>query len=142
MAADSWGDSKFVEPEAPSKLSWSCRAFWDKRISQEVLGDALGEEFKGYVFKITGGCDKQGFPVKQGVLTPGRVRLLLHRVTYHLTILVALCLEFWPNHSENVFNDPTSLTYEELYDLRNRWATCFLDLYNPVVDDNDADEKA
>ena len=89
------------------------RAFWDKRISQEVLGDALGEvcslagnliisvsvpifcgalrndlltsitlplkEFKGYVFKITGGCDKQGFPMKQGVLTPGRVRLLLHR---------------------------------------------------------------
>ncbi|MBA0815052.1 hypothetical protein Gohar_020828 [Gossypium harknessii] len=26
-----------------------------------------------------GGCDKQGFPMKQGVLTPGRVRLLLHR---------------------------------------------------------------
>ncbi|GFP89463.1 40S ribosomal protein s6-2 [Phtheirospermum japonicum] len=28
-----------------------------------------------------GGCDKQGFPMKQGVLTPGRVRLLLHRGT-------------------------------------------------------------
>jgi len=39
----------------------------------------LPKEFKGYVFKITGGCDKQGFPMKQGVLTPGRVRLLLHR---------------------------------------------------------------
>ncbi|GJX38787.1 ribosomal protein S6e [Tanacetum coccineum] len=26
-----------------------------------------------------GGCDKQGFPMKQGVLTPGRVRLLLVR---------------------------------------------------------------
>lgn len=38
-----------------------------------------GQEFKGYVFKIMGGCDKQGFPMKQGVLTPGRVRLLLHR---------------------------------------------------------------
>nr|KJB31766.1 hypothetical protein B456_005G207700 [Gossypium raimondii] len=37
------------------------------------------QEFKGYVFKIKGGCDKQGFPMKQGVLTPGRVRLLLHR---------------------------------------------------------------
>ncbi|KAG5080683.1 hypothetical protein GYH30_004534 [Glycine max] len=56
-------------------------AFWNKRISQEVVGDALGEEFKGYVFIITGGCDKQGFPIKQGVLTPGRVRLLLHRGT-------------------------------------------------------------
>uniref|UniRef100_A0A2N9F4T3 40S ribosomal protein S6 n=1 Tax=Fagus sylvatica TaxID=28930 RepID=A0A2N9F4T3_FAGSY len=42
---------------------------------------ALGEEFRGYVFKIMGGCDKQGFPMKQGVLTPGRVRLLLHRGT-------------------------------------------------------------
>jgi small subunit ribosomal protein S6e len=39
----------------------------------------LLQEFKGYVFKIMGGCDKQGFPMKQGVLTPGRVRLLLHR---------------------------------------------------------------
>jgi hypothetical protein len=37
------------------------------------------QEFKGYVFKIMGGCDKQGFPMKQGVLTSGRVRLLLHR---------------------------------------------------------------
>ncbi|MCL7047480.1 hypothetical protein MKW94_002996 [Papaver nudicaule] len=57
------------------------RAFYDKRISQEVSGDALGDEFKGYVFKIMGGCDKQGFPMKQGVLTPGRVRLLLYRGT-------------------------------------------------------------
>jgi hypothetical protein len=30
-----------------------------------------------------------------------------------------------------VFNDPTTLTEEELYDLRNHWATCFIDLYNP-----------
>lgn len=50
------------------------------------------QEFRGYVFKIMGGCDKQGFPMKQGVLTPGRVRLLLHRglfVVYHLYFLVA-----------------------------------------------------
>ncbi|TYH58048.1 hypothetical protein ES332_D08G129200v1 [Gossypium tomentosum] len=32
------------------------------------------------VSKTKGGCDKQGFPMKQGVLTPGRVCLLLHRV--------------------------------------------------------------
>ncbi|KAE8648066.1 hypothetical protein Csa_018850 [Cucumis sativus] len=37
------------------------------------------QEFKGYIFKIMGDCDKQGFPMKQGVLTPGRVRLLLPR---------------------------------------------------------------
>ena len=33
--------------------------------------------FKGYVLRISGGNDKQGFPMKQGVLTAGRVRLLL-----------------------------------------------------------------
>merc|ERR1712136_281152 len=33
----------------------------------------------GYVFRITGGNDKQGFPMKQGVLTQGRVRLLLSK---------------------------------------------------------------
>ena len=35
------------------------------------------QEFKGYVFKIMGGQDKQGFPMKQGVLVPGRVQLLM-----------------------------------------------------------------
>ncbi|CAJ2666061.1 unnamed protein product [Trifolium pratense] len=40
-----------------------------------------------------------------------------------------------------VFNDPTALTEEELYDLRDRWATCFLQLYNPEVNYDDADEK-
>jgi small subunit ribosomal protein S6e len=50
---------------------------FDKRIGQEVSGDSFGDEFKGYVFKITGGNDKQGFPMKQGVLVPHRVRLLL-----------------------------------------------------------------
>jgi small subunit ribosomal protein S6e len=53
--------------------------FYDKRISQEVTGDNLGDEFKGYIFKITGGNDKQGFPMKQGVLTATRVRLLLKK---------------------------------------------------------------
>merc|ERR1719181_2092790 len=31
----------------------------------------------GYVFKILGGQDKQGFPMKQGVLTADRVRLMM-----------------------------------------------------------------
>ncbi|KAJ2369439.1 40S ribosomal protein S6, partial [Coemansia sp. RSA 2611] len=53
------------------------RVFYDKQISDEVSGDSVGDEFKGYVFRITGGNDKQGFPMKQGVLVPHRVRLLL-----------------------------------------------------------------
>ncbi|RDB16063.1 40S ribosomal protein S6-B [Hypsizygus marmoreus] len=53
------------------------RIFYDKKIAQEVPGDSLGDEWKGYIFRITGGNDKQGFPMKQGVLLPYRVRLLL-----------------------------------------------------------------
>ena len=45
-------------------------------MSAEVPGDSLGDEFKGYIFRISGGNDKQGFPMKQGVLTQNRVRLL------------------------------------------------------------------
>ena len=37
------------------------------------------QEFKGYVFKIMGGNDKQGFGMKQGVLTNARVFLLMSR---------------------------------------------------------------
>jgi small subunit ribosomal protein S6e len=54
------------------------RIFYDKKIAQEVPADSVGDEWKGYIFRITGGNDKQGFPMKQGVLLPYRVRLLLH----------------------------------------------------------------
>merc|ERR1711881_130232 len=50
-------------------------------MGQEVEADTLGDEFKGYVLRITGGNDKQGFPMKQGILTNGRVRLLLKKGT-------------------------------------------------------------
>ena len=53
------------------------RPFYEKRMGQEMEADTLGDEFKGYVVRITGGNDKQGFPMKQGILTNGRVRLLL-----------------------------------------------------------------
>ena len=46
--------------------------FFDKRMAGEVSGDSLGDEFKGYVFRIGGGNDKQGFPMKQGRLAFGK----------------------------------------------------------------------
>jgi small subunit ribosomal protein S6e len=53
------------------------RPFYEKRMGQDVDAATLGDEWKGYQLRITGGNDKQGFPMKQGVLTQGRVRLLL-----------------------------------------------------------------
>jgi len=41
------------------------------------MGEDLGEEFAGYIFRISGGNDSQGFAMKQGVLSVGRVSLLL-----------------------------------------------------------------
>jgi len=67
------GAQKVFEIEDEKKL----RVFFDKRLAQEVDASSLGDEWKGYVVRITGGNDKQGFPMKQGILTSGRVRLLL-----------------------------------------------------------------
>ncbi|CAD7682881.1 unnamed protein product [Nyctereutes procyonoides] len=53
---------KLIEVDDERKL----RTFYKKRMATE-----------GYVMQISGGNDKQGFPMKQGVLTHGHVRLLL-----------------------------------------------------------------
>ena len=45
----------------------------------EMDGEVLADEYKGYLFRISGGNDKQGFPMKQGVLVNGRVRLLMKK---------------------------------------------------------------
>ncbi|KAI8377896.1 40S ribosomal protein S6-B [Radiomyces spectabilis] len=75
IANPATGCQKLIEIDDERRL----RAFYDKRMAQEVPGDSLGDEFKGYVFRISGGNDKQGFPMKQGVLLPHRVRLLLSK---------------------------------------------------------------
>jgi len=67
------GSQKLIEIDDERRL----RVFMDKRMGAEVPGDSVGPEFAGYVFKITGGNDKQGFPMKQGVMLPTRVKLLL-----------------------------------------------------------------
>ncbi|EHK16761.1 uncharacterized protein TRIVIDRAFT_87813 [Trichoderma virens Gv29-8] len=67
------GSQKLIDIEDERKLA----VFMEKRMGAEVPGDSVGDEFKGYIFRITGGNDKQGFPMKQGVMHPSRVRLLL-----------------------------------------------------------------
>jgi len=73
----------------------------DRRMGQEFDGETLGEEFKGYIFKITGGMDNDGFAMKQGILIKGRVRLILeaestgfvcHRVGAHRRKAVRGCI--------------------------------------------------
>ena len=59
------GSQKLFEIDDEKKV----RVFYEKRIGATVDMDSIGDEWKGYVCRITGGNDKQGFPMKQGVLT-------------------------------------------------------------------------
>jgi len=69
------GCQKMIEIDDDHKL----RLLYDKRISTEIEGDGLGDEYKGYIFRIAGGNDKQGFTMKQGILTSQRVRILFQK---------------------------------------------------------------
>jgi len=67
------GGQKALEIDDEKKVA----IFYGKRMGNEVSGDELGDQYKGYIFKVTGGNDKDGFPMKQGILVQGRVRLLM-----------------------------------------------------------------
>ncbi|EIM89283.1 40S ribosomal protein S6 [Stereum hirsutum FP-91666 SS1] len=73
IANPATGQQKTLEVDDEKRY----RIFFDHKISQEVPADSIGDEWAGYILRITGGNDKQGFPMKQGVLVPYRVRLLL-----------------------------------------------------------------
>jgi small subunit ribosomal protein S6e len=45
-----------------------------KKISEEIEGGPIG--FPGYIFKITGGSDKDGFPMRSNLEGPIRKRIL------------------------------------------------------------------
>jgi len=67
------GKQKTIEIDDEKRVA----VFFDKTIGTEVTGEPLGDDFKGYTLKITGGSDKDGFAMKQGINKKGRVRLLL-----------------------------------------------------------------
>jgi len=75
IANPATGAQKKIDIDDENKL----QLFMDRRLAEEIPGDSLGDEFKGYVFKITGGNDSDGFPMRQGVLVNRRVKLLLRR---------------------------------------------------------------
>merc|ERR1712066_100417 len=62
IANASTGQQKTIEIDDDHKT----KVMYEKRISHEFPADNFGDEFKGYVLRITGGEDKQGFSMKQG----------------------------------------------------------------------------
>jgi len=67
------GRNKIVELQNEEKLN----DLIDRKIGNEIEGGLISEIFEGYIFKITGGFDKDGFAMKNGILTQGRKRILL-----------------------------------------------------------------
>lgn len=72
IAVPSTGLQKVIEIDDERRL----QNLFDRRMAQEIDGSVIGEEFEGYTMRISGGNDKQGFPMRQGILTNTRVRLL------------------------------------------------------------------
>lgn len=73
---------KFVISEPETKKSFQLEVdqakavgLIGKKIGDEFSGDSIG--LTGYNLKITGGTDKDGFPMHPSVRGPGRKRLLL-----------------------------------------------------------------
>lgn len=77
LAHPQTGAQKLIEIDDEKKL----QHLYDMRLAQEINGEDLDDNYKGYIFRIMGGQDKQGFAMKQGVVTPSRVRLLMNKGT-------------------------------------------------------------
>lgn len=64
-------------------------------MGQEIDGEVMDDEaYKGYVFRITGGNDKQGFQMKQGIMSNSRTRILFKsRKSAHSNLSQYLIIE-------------------------------------------------
>jgi len=62
------------------------RPLYERKMGQEFDGKILGEAFTGYVFRLTGGNDKQGFQMKQGIFSNTRVRILFRKRKYYILL--------------------------------------------------------
>ena len=51
----------------------------DKKIGNKIDGSIISDLFNGYIYKITGGYDDDGFAMKNGILTQGRKKILLQK---------------------------------------------------------------
>mmetsp|Transcript_4884 Transcript_4884/g.7852 ORF Transcript_4884/g.7852 Transcript_4884/m.7852 type:complete len:217 (+) Transcript_4884:47-697(+) len=69
------GKQKTLEIDSEENL----RYLYDKTLSSEIEGTKLDSSLKNIKLKITGGQDKQGFAMKQGILTSRRVKILLQK---------------------------------------------------------------
>lgn len=72
ISCPSTGMQKVIEIDDEKRL----QNLYERRVAQEIEGSVLGDEFNGYILRISGGNDKQGFPMRQGILTNTRVRVL------------------------------------------------------------------
>ena len=53
--------------------------FKAKKLGDIVPGEIISPMYRGYMFKITGGNDRNGFCMRQGIMTNRRVRILMRR---------------------------------------------------------------
>jgi small subunit ribosomal protein S6e len=73
---------KFVVSDPETKKAYQIEI--DQNRAMNIIGKKIGDEFdasflglNGYILKITGGTDKDGFPMHPAVKGPGRKRTLL-----------------------------------------------------------------
>ena len=69
------GCNKIVELQNEEKLA----EIIDKKIGDEVDGGLISDVFNGYKFKVTGGFDKDGFAMKNGILTQAKKKVMLKK---------------------------------------------------------------